>query len=43
MKIAEEWGRVYSLQGFQETFNNNKDEVNHSEDFIRIINVPFYE
>ena len=39
MEIAEQWGRVYTLQGFQETFNNQKDEVSHSEDFIRFINV----
>lgn len=31
--------RVYSLKGFQETFNDQKDEVGHSEDFIRFINV----
>ena len=37
--IAEQWGRVYSLKGFQETFNDQKDEVSHSEDFIRFINV----
>lgn len=39
MDIAESWGRVYSLKGFQETFNDQKDEVGHSEDFIRFINV----
>ena len=43
MEIAERWGRVYSLQGFQETFNSQKDEVSHSEDFIRFINVPNFE
>ena len=43
MEIAEQWGRVYSLQGFQETFNSQKDEVSHSEDFIRFINVPNFE
>ena len=43
MDIAEQWGRVYTLQGFQETFNNQKDEVSHSEDFIRFINVPNFE
>ena len=37
--IAEQWGRIYTLEGFQETFNNQKDEVSHSEDFIRFINV----
>ena len=37
--IAEQWGRVYSLKGFQEIFNDQKDEVSHSEDFIRFINV----
>ena len=43
MEIAERWRRVYSLQGFQETFNSQKDEVSHSEDFIRFINVPNFE
>ena len=37
--IAEQWGRIYTLEGFQETFNDQKDEVSHSEDFIRFINV----
>ena len=39
MDIAENWCRVYSLKGFQEIFNDQKDEVSHSEDFIRFINV----
>jgi uncharacterized protein (DUF2164 family) len=42
VEIAEEWGRVYTLQGFQDTFNKEKDEVSHSEDFIRFINQPIY-
>lgn len=43
IEIAEQWGRVYTLQSFQEIFNNNKDEISHSEDNIRFINVPLYE
>lgn len=37
MTLAEESGRVYSLQGFQEAFN--AEEINSSTDVIKIINV----
>ncbi len=37
MDLAEEQGRVYTLQGFQESFN--LEEINSSIDVIRIINV----
>jgi hypothetical protein len=40
MDIAELRGRVYTLQGFQDVFNNDKDEVSHSDDFIRFITQP---
>ncbi|WGK93818.1 MULTISPECIES: hypothetical protein [Flavobacterium] len=35
--LAEEQGRVYTLEGFQEAFNLG--EINSSIDFIRFINV----
>lgn len=35
--LAEEEGRVYTLQGFQEAFN--LEEINSSIDVIRFINV----
>lgn len=35
--LAEEQGRVYTLEGFQEAFN--LAEINSSIDFIRFINV----
>ena len=38
MDLAEEEGRVYTLQGFQEAFN--LEEINSAIDVIRIINVP---
>ena len=41
MNVAEDNGTVYTLQGFQHAFNN--DEVNSSEEFIRIIEVDVYE
>lgn len=37
MTLAEEIGRVYTLQGFQEAFN--LEEINSAIDYIRIINV----
>ena len=37
MDLAEEEGRVYSLQGFQEAFNS--EDVNTAIDVIRFINV----
>lgn len=37
MKLAEEQGRVYTIQGFQEAFN--LEEINSSIDTIRFINV----
>jgi len=37
MKLAEEKGSVYSLEGFQQAFN--WEEVNSSTDVIRFINV----
>jgi hypothetical protein len=40
MDIAELWGRVYTLQGFQDVFDNDKDEVSRSDDFIRFITQP---
>ena len=39
MDLAEEGGRVYTLQGFQKAFNS--DEIRSYLDVIRIINVPF--
>lgn len=39
MNIAEEEGRVYSLVGFQEAFN--EIEVDTTVDCIRFISVPF--
>lgn len=41
MNVAEDNGTVYTLQGFQHAFNN--DEINSSEEFIRIIEVDVYE
>lgn len=38
MSLAEEQGRVYSINGFQEAFN--LEEINSSIDIIRIIDVP---
>lgn len=35
--IAENWGRVYSLKGFQEAFNSQ--DINTEIDVIRFINV----
>ena len=40
ISLAELGSRVYSLEGFQKTFNEDKDKVSHSEDGIRFINVP---
>ena len=40
MEIAEEQGRVYTLDGFQEAFN--LEEVNSSIDVIRFITVPLF-
>lgn len=40
MQLAEEKGKVYSLQGFQDTFNS--EEVNTGIDVVRFINVPFF-
>lgn len=37
MEIAEEQGRVYTLDGFQEAFN--LEEINSSIDVIRFISV----
>ena len=37
MTLAEEIGRVYTLEGFQKAFN--LEEVNSAIDYIRIINV----
>ena len=36
--LAEEQGRVYTLQGFQEAFN--LEEINSAIDVIRFISVP---
>lgn len=36
--LAEEQGRVYTLQGFQEAFN--LEEINSAIDIIRFISVP---
>jgi hypothetical protein len=41
MLLAEEEGRVYSLEGFQEAFKEN--EVTPHVDYIRFIAVPVYE
>ena len=38
MELAEQDGRVYSLQGFQDAFN--EEEVNTAIDVVRFINVP---
>ena len=38
MEIAEEQGRVYTLEGFQEAFN--LEEINSAIDVIRFITVP---
>ena len=38
MTLAEENGRVYTLDGFQEAFNF--EEINSSIDVIRFITVP---
>lgn len=35
--LAEEQGRVYTLQGFQDAFNS--EEINSAIDIIRFINV----
>ena len=40
MRIAEEDGRVYTLEGFQRAFN--EEEINTSIDVIRFIPVPFF-
>lgn len=37
VEIAEQVGSVYTLQGFQDTFNNTKDRDGYS---IRFINTP---
>lgn len=37
MNVAEDNGTVYTLQGFQHAYN--KDLINSSEEFIRIIEV----
>lgn len=39
MTLAEEEGRVYTLQGFQQSFNS--EEVNSHNDIIRFINQPY--
>ena len=38
MNLAEQDGRVYTLQGFQEAFN--LEEINSAIDVIRFISVP---
>ena len=38
MNLAEEEGNVYSLEGFQEAFNNS--DVNTEIDIVRFINLP---
>ena len=38
MTLAEEDGTVYTIQGFQEAFNN--EEINSAIDVIRFISVP---
>ena len=38
--LAEQQGRVYTLQGFQEAFN--LEEINSAIDVIRFISVPFF-
>lgn len=40
MSLAEEQGRVYTLEGFQEAFN--REEVNSAIDVIRFISVPLF-
>ena len=40
MTLAEENGRVYTLDGFQEAFNF--EEINSSIDVIRFIAVPLF-
>ena len=40
MTLAEENGRVYTLDGFQEAFNF--EEINSSIDVIRFITVPLF-
>ena len=40
MYLAEEQGRVYTLQGFQEAFN--LEEINSTIDVIRFISVPIF-
>lgn len=39
MQQAEDEGRVYTLKGFQEAFNN--EEINSAIDVIRFISVPY--
>lgn len=39
--LAEEQGRVYTLDGFQEAFNS--EEINSAIDIIRFINVPKFD
>ena len=39
--LAEEQGRIYTLQGFQEAFN--LEEINSAIDIIRFINQPIYQ
>lgn len=40
MDLAEEDGRVYSLDGFKDAFN--EEEINSAIDVIRIINVELF-
>lgn len=39
MTLAEEIGRVYTLQGFQKAFNE-EETISSTIDYIRIISVP---
>jgi hypothetical protein len=40
MTVAEEDGRVYTLDGFQEAFN--LEEINSAIDIVRLISVPVF-
>lgn len=41
MDLAETFGRVYTIQGFQEAFNNTT-EITDCSDVVRFINVTLY-
>ena len=43
MDIAEQFGDVYSLKGFERAFNDDEDEVNPNYYCIRFIEVEVYD